>query len=302
LAFSLGAPVGGYSGSALRFGLVDIRPIEVSETVKRFGLKFRRVTRKFQSLEPSNSYADLVTFENEAIFNTIDVPEWFNADELVTIFSQRSVERYEKDTDLKKAVEEIRKATRKGKPLLSFIQYFRNRVESEREHYIEIEADRFLRSSFPLSFYNKLVVFDNTFFNFLEALEDIVRLYESRASYSRNFLMYRRKIAEMQRYIAPMIDDVDKCNFFYSRLKKYVSIWNSKDYKEVFNPEFLDFKKVDLAGYENLYNICSEKLSETRELLLRYKSQGFRKELDSEESTRNMFGKLVMVPSGYLRL
>jgi len=93
-----------------------------------------------------------------------------------------------------------------------------------------------------------------------------------------------------------------KCNFFYSRLKKYVSIWNSKDYNEVFDPEFLDFKKVDLAGYENLYNIYSEKLSETRELLLRYKSQGFRKELDSEESTRNMFGKLAMVPSGSLRL
>ena len=297
-----GAPSIGYSGSALRYGLVDIRPIRVVETIKRFGLKFQRVTRTFESLRPSRSFADLVTFENEAIFGTIEIPKWFDAEKLVKTFSQHSIESYENDTELKEAVESVRKAQRKGRPLLSFVQLINNRFESKRDHYLEIEAKKFLNSNFPLSFYNKLVVFDNTYFTFLKVLEDAVRLCEFRASVARNFDMYKKKINEMKRYISPILDQVDDCSFSYSRLKKYVSIWNSRDYKEIFDPKFLDMKNVDSSIFDKLCNDYSTKLIETRQNLLRYSPEYLQKELDSDKSTKNMFSKLVMLPSSSLSL
>jgi len=286
----------GYSESALRFGLMDIKPIQVIETIKKFGVKFRRITRTFESLEPSKSFSDLVYFDNEAIFGSIEIPKWFDARELVKVHSQNSIEGYEKDADLQREIENVRKAERKGRPLLSFTQFMRQRFESKRDRYLEIEAHRFLTSNFPFSVYNKFVVLDNTYHDFLKILEDIVRMHEFRASTSRNFRMYEKRIDEMKRGISPLIEQFDTCAFSCSRLKKYISIWNSKDYKEIFYPEFLDIKNVDFSVFEKLGKDCNTQLAETRRLLLRYNPEFLHRELDSEDPTTKMFGQLVMLP------
>lgn len=297
-----GAPSIGYSENALRYGLVDIKPITVVENIKRLGLKFRRVTRTFESLQPSKSYADLVTFDNEKIFGTIEIPKWFDAEKLVKAFSQHSIQSYEKDTELKEAVENVKKAERKGRPLLSFTQFMRNRFESKRDYYVEVEAERFLNSNFPLSFFNKLVVFDNTYYAFLKILEDIVRIYEFRASVSRSFDLYTKRFNEMKRHIIPVLDQIDSCWFSYARLKKYVLIWNSKHYEEVLNPKFLDMKNVPSSDFEEICKDYERELIETRQFLLGYSPEYLHKELDSDESTTNMFSKLVMLPSSSLSL
>jgi len=302
LTLTTGAPLSDYSGSALRFGLMEIKPVEVVETIKRFGLKFKRVTRKFESLKPARSFEDFVTFQNETIFNTMQIPKWFDADKLVEVFSQRSIRDYQNDTELKEMVEDVRKAERKGRPLLSFTQFMKHRFESRRDRYLELEAERFLNSSFPLSFYNKFVVFDNTYYDFLKTVEDKVRQYEFLASNARNFLMYRKRFAQMKSKIGPLIEKLDECVFYCTYLKKYVLVWNSKDYKEVLNPEFLNINNVDFSEFEKLCNNFNIKLRETREFVLRYNPEILRKEVDSEEYTTKMFGKLVMLPSSSLNL
>jgi hypothetical protein len=281
---------------------MDIKPIEVVETIKRFGLKFKKVTRTFESLRPVKSYEDLVIFQNEAVFNTIEVPEWFDAEKLVRIFSQQSIESYEKDTELKKAVEYVRTSERKGRPLLSFIQFIKNRFKSERDYYIECEAERFLNSNFPLSFYNKFVVFNNLYWEFLCILEDRVRWHEFRASSARNFLMYQKRIAEMKTEIGPLVDKLDECIFSLICLKRYVIVWNSKEYSEIFSPKFLNINNVDFSKFEKLYNNFITKLRETKELLLYYNPEMLSKEIDLKDYTAKMFGKLVTLPSSSLNL
>jgi hypothetical protein len=281
---------------------MDIKPIEVVETIKRFGLKFKKVTRTFESLKPVKSYEDLVTFQNEAVFNTIEIPEWFDAEKLVRISSQHSIESYEKDIELKNAVENVRTSERKGRPLLSFIQFMKHRFESERDYYLGLEAERFLNSNFPLSFYNKFVVFNNLYWDFLCILEDRVRWHEFRASSARNFLMYQKRIAEMKTEIGPIVDKLDKCIFSLICLKKYVVVWNSKDYNEIFSPKFLNINNIDFSKFEKLYNNFSIELRETKELLLHYNPEILHKEIDSKDYTTKMFGKLVTLPSSSLTL
>lgn len=291
-----------YSGSALRYGLVDIRPVEVVETVKKCGMKFRRVFRRFESLEPSKSFEDLVYSQNTGIFGAIDIPEWFDAEKLVEVFSQHSIKSYENDTEFKKAIEEAKNAERKGRPLTSFIQFARNRFESRRDYYLEIEADRFLRSNFPLSFYNKLVVFDNRYYDFLRILEKIVRQYEFHASCARGFPRYNMYISRMRNEVSPILDQMDSCYLSHTCLKKYVLVWNSKEYEEVLNPEFLDIKNCDSSEFQKIFDNYNSKLRESEEFLLRYNPELLHKELDSKESTTNMFGKLVMIPSSSMNL
>lgn len=295
-----------YSGSVLRFGLVEIKPIEVVETVKRFGIKFKRTFRTFESLQPSQSFSDFVTLNNEIIFAKIDIPDWFEARKLVEIYSQRSIESYEKDTELKKAIEELRKSKKEriGKPLLSFVRFVMNRFESKREQFLETEAERFLTSNFPLSFYKKFVVLHNTFYDFLKVLENLVRIHEFRARYSRGFLMYSRYIEAMKREIRPILDQMDTCLFLFSCLKKYVTVWNAKSYDDIYEgPEFLDIKKLDYSNFEQLNNDFKMKLAETRKFLLNYDPNILQKELKLEnDPTAKMFGALLMLPSSSLSI
>lgn len=287
-----------YSQSALRFGLVDIKPIEVVETVKRFGMKFKRVTRRFENLRPSQSYADFVTLKNELIFGKVDVPKWFDPEKLAKMYSQRSIYFYEKDTELQNAVKEMRESKQIGRPLLSFIRFWISRCESGREKYLEIEAHRFLHSNFPLSFYNRFVVFDNTYRDSLKVLEQIVRIHEFRASSARNFMLYSRHIDRMKRAISPIIDQIETCLFSVSCLKKYIAIWNAKSYDEIHYPEFLDFGKIDYSKFEQLNNDFRITLKATRKLLLDFDSNILQREPKLEsEPTAKMFGKLVMLPS-----
>jgi len=288
-----------FSGNALRYGLLDIRPVEVVEIVKKCGMKFRRIVRGFESLTPEKSYADMILSQDKAILGTIDIPDRFDVEKLADIYLKRSVSIYENDAEFKKVVEEVR---RKERPLLSFVRYAIDRFTSEKDTYLEVEADRFLRSNLPLSFYNKLVVCDNTYYDFLGILENIVRRHEFYATYSRNFAMYSKHMARMKADVSPIIDQMDKCCFLYSRLKKYVLIWNSSDYKQIFNPDFLDIKNLDFNEFTKVFNEYNAKLKETREFLLKYNPEFLHKAIDPEEPTANLFSKLVRLPSSSLVL
>jgi len=290
------------SGNALRFGLINVRPFEVTDTIKRAGLKFRRTRRGYETITQSESFEDLVRTKNGIVFGTIKIPERFDADKLADVFSQHSIECYEKNTELKDAVEKLKNAGRKDRPLTSFIQFFRERFESLREPYLEEEAERYLSSNLPLSFYSKFVVFYNTFSDCLGIMEGIVRNYESRASTSRNFMMHKRIISEMQRRLNPIIDEMDQCDIAESRLRKYVYVWNAKDYDEVFQPEFLDSNRMDQYEYEDLYRDYDSKLRESRRFLSYYDPEIFRRGFDTDTSTTDLFGKLVLLPSGSLSL
>jgi len=290
-----------YSESALRFGLMDIKPVEVVETIKRFGMKFKRTFRRFETLKPSQSYHDFVTLKNGLIFDKIDVPKWFDPEKLVKMYSQRSINFFEKDTALQNTIKEMRESKQIGRPLLSFIRFMISRCESEIEEDLEIEAQRFLHSNLPLSFYNKFVVLNNTYRDSLKVLEQIVRIHEFRARSARNFAVYSKHIDKMKRAASPIIDRIETCLFSASCLKKYVTIWNAKSYDEIHQPEFLDFGKIDYSKFEQLNNDFKIELKATRKLFLDLDSNILQRELKLEsEPTAKMFGKLVMLPSSSL--
>jgi hypothetical protein len=285
-----------YSGSSLRYGLIDVRPIEIRETIKRFGIKFLRITRKFESLRPPETYGDIVAFQNQMVLDSIEIPHWFDADKLIKEFSQHAIENYEKDKEFKNAVERV-KAERTGTPLLSFVQFAKNRFESEMDYYLEIEADRFLRSNFALSFYNRLALFDNTYLGFLRVLEDRVRKYEFLAHYARNFDMQTKRYAEMRAAVGPIIDQIDTNLFCYARVKKYVTVWNAKNYDELQNPKFLDIRNVDYSEFEKIFNEYNKRLTETRQFLLSLDREILSKEIDSSEyPAKAAFSKLLALP------
>jgi hypothetical protein len=287
-----------YSGNSLRYGLIDIKPIEIIETIKKAGIKFQRVIRKFESSHQPRTYGDMVSYQNDIIFSSIRVPDWFDAPELAKFVTKGAIESYEKDVEYKKAVEELKNNKSKSQhPLYSFVQFARARFESEMDSYLTQESERFMRSNLPLSFYNKLVIFDNTYRDFLTALEGIVRKYEFFAGYSRSFQMYGKHISEMKSAIGPIIDQVDLCALSYFRLKNYVAVWNAKDYSEVNNPYFLDMEKFDYAEFSKICEEYNNVLVQTRSQIFTLDQKISLNNLNVDNQARDMFTKLASLPS-----
>jgi len=172
LTFTTVAPLSEHSGSALRFGLLTMKPIQVTETVKKSGLKFRITSTRFEYPQCPNSFEELAKLQNEAVLSTIDIPDWFEFNKLVDVYSEKSISRYNEDKELREMIESIENSERKGRPLLNFIQFMIKRFEAEKVNFVEIEANRFLRSNFPLSFYTKFVVYDKYIMTFSKFLKE----------------------------------------------------------------------------------------------------------------------------------
>lgn len=299
LAIDAFSSLQGYQQSSLRFGLIDLKPIEISESYTLGNVRFRARERKLEHSKPISSYGDLVTFENNAIFNSFSIPKRFNAQELIDYFSKNSIDRFERDTELKQEVENLKRRDRQ-RPYTSFVQFMKERFESRRENYLEIEAERFLSSNFPLSFFNKFTVFNNTYYDFLKITHDIVRSHEFLAAHARSFQMYRKNISVMQRELSPLIDKLDKCSFACGRLKKYVTVWNVESLEEMSEPALFDFKKVDVAEFGQLNDDFKLKLKELRVVLLEQDEGILRKSIDLEDSTAKLFSRLLVMPSSSL--
>jgi hypothetical protein len=288
------------STSVLRYGLLDIKPIEIKETIKRAGIKFIRITRSLESINPQKSYFDFIKLNNEAIFSTIEIPKWFDVEKLIEIFTKRSISFYEADVELKNAVENLKKDKGKPKTLLTFVSFVQERFESAMTDSLQNEALRFLNSNFPLSFFSKFVILDYTILDYLKLLKKIVRHYEIKSNMPRariEFRIYSRVIENMKRQIAPLIDQMDACLFSYKCLKNYIDLWNSTSYEEIFKSKFLDANKLDSSKFNELYENFNSKHMETRKLLLDAAPEIFHRELSLEdEPTARMFSKIVNLP------
>ena len=285
-----------YPQNSLRFGLIDIKPVDITEDAKLGKIKVRVTRTKLQPTKPVSTFEELVVSENNEVFSSITIPERFKVKELANNFSKLSIETFQNDNELQTEIENMKRLDRK-KPFYNFIQFMTERFEKERESHLDIEAKRFLASNFPLTFYHKFIVYENTYYDFLKTLKDIVRTHEFLANYSRNSQMYAKRIATMQHELGPLIDKFDKCSFACTRLKKYVSVWNSETYDELPWPDFLNFERTNLSEFEQLSNDFNIKLKEMRMALLEFNPNIWKKTIDNKDSTTKMIGNLLVLPS-----
>lgn len=305
------SPVGStsvYPTSVLRYGLMDVKPLEIREIVKRAGIKFLRVSRVLRhDFESYKSYGDYITSNNQAIFDTIPIPKWVDTAQLVKMYSERSIKDYEADTEFRKAADSLRQDVKDPRSLSSFIDFVMQRLESLMDDSLKSEAERFLNSNFPLSFFSKFIVLDYTMVDYLKVMKQIVKHYEIRSMMPRarsEFRLFSRIMSEMKEKIAPVIDQMDVCLLPYMRLNRYISLWNSDNYDELFKSKFLDIRKLDYSTLTELDENFKLKHTEARGFLLSVDPKIFHSEVRLEDDpTARMFNELFKssLPTSYPR-
>ncbi len=284
--------------SALRYGLLTIKPIPIEEIVKLKGRKYIKKGISFQQDEQKKTefekFEDFVNFRYAQIFEKMPLPEQFNAEEVIKHFISISLENVKKDKDF------IEHLERKERSLHSYIKFIKDRFERRMTDFFEAEADRFLNSNLPLTFSIQSSMFINTYFKYLLLVTRVVRRFEILTNLPgvRNKIKTTNtELTSMQKELAPIIDKMDLCSIEYATLNLYMQIWSANTCEEIDNPKFIDSRKFEPAYFEEFSLRYDQELKSTRKLLFEI-SRKFEPELfdvkpATETSTNLMLGKLL---------
>lgn len=288
-----------YPSSALRYGLLTVKPIPFDEIVKRHGMKFRERGIRYQPEEQFENYEDYVGFRYEQMFARMPLPKSFPLEKLLEHFVKTATKSYEEDKELQNELK------RKDTSLEGFVNFITNRFESRIPQYYATEASRFYKSNLPLSFFTNLCVFIDTYQKYLALISRIVRRYEllSNLPGTRDPLRSTKAhLDTMKRVLAPLIDKMDQCALDSSSLKLYVCLWSSESFEEIDDPRFLDTGKLDQVYFTEYALSYNTQIRIMRKMLFDlskiYDPDVFNREVSASGSTTTMLSKLVFSDLG----
>lgn len=288
-----------YPSSALRYGLLNVRPIPVEEIVKIGGTKFRRRGIRYKPKEQFEKFEDFVSFRYEQIFARMPLPESFPLEKVLEHFIKRAKKNYEEDEEFQDELKQ------KDASLEGFVNFIKKRYDSRMPQYYENEASRFHRSNLPLSFFTNLCVSIDTYQKYLALISRIVRRYEllSNLPGTRNPLKSTEiNLATMRGVLAPLIDKMDLCTLETSSLKLYVCLWSSESFTEVDDPYFLDANKLDQGYFTEYVLNYNAQIKTMRKMLFdlskMYNPEVFNREVSASGSATTMLSKLLFSDFG----
>ncbi|MDW8041168.1 MAG: hypothetical protein RMJ03_07130 [Nitrososphaerota archaeon] len=283
-----------YPSSALRYALLDVKPIPFEEIVKIKGIKFLKKGIRYEPEKKFDKIEDFVTFRYEQIFSRMPIPEAFSPEYIFDHFVSNTIKKIEEDKELREELE------KKEKSLLGFVDFIQKRFENEISDYYMSEADRFLRSNLPLSFFAQTSMFINTYQKYLSLVKRIVRRYEILSSLGgvRDRLRsHEQQLASMKKVLGPLIDAMDLFCIDALSLKLYVTIWSAESIEEIENPKFLDINKLDPSYFQEYLTSYGVQLKNMRKLIFQmsreYDPEIFKKEVVSGNSETALLSKLL---------
>ncbi len=283
-----------YPSSTLRYGLLHIRPVQIDEIVKISGIPFRRTGIRLEREKKIQKFEDFIDFRYRQILYRMPLPEAFSVDDAFKLFVDRSIERFNKDEELKEELE------RKEKSLLGFVDFVKTRFENSIIGYYEAEADRFLNSNLPLSFFSQTSTFIDTYQKYLILIRRIVRRYEISSSIPGvriRFQHVKTELEKMKNALSPLIDKMDLCSTASLALKLYVCIWSAENFEEIEGPKYIDVDKLDKNYFEEYAVNYITELKNMRKMVFdiskQYEPEILNREVAANDSTTVLLSKLL---------
>ena len=295
----------GLSASTLRVGLLEVRPIEQIETVKRWGLRFRQIRRGLESAGPIRSVEEHMAFVHRAVVDNIVVPNRFSSDALVEYLNKRSISFLSQEKDLQRQIQklhEARKARAGLGALHSFILFMQERDKALERSYLELQAKRFLSSDFPLSFFSDYVIFEDTWDDYLALIAEIVRRHDKLSQMPRarsEYRVYSKVVSDLKRRLSPFIDQMDLCLFRRASLTTYLDICNAETLEEIGRHERTTMSRLDPAEFRRLYDDFRTANTDALRLFVKQDLHPFEAPLEkSDETTRLLTGVIMSYAAG----
>jgi hypothetical protein len=269
------------SVSALRCGFASLKPISVRETIRKWGLKLTTVRWQFEGSASNNdwvkSYPSYVKLLNSAVLERVKLPETVDSQMLADMLTKTSIEQFEKDHELKSALAKVESEKESAGPFMTFTRFLRKRFEEKRAGTVQAKAEMFMHSNLPFSYFSDLVMSNEIYEGFLDALQRKLGLYESvwfKRAYN-NPEQFKRKFREMQASLSPLFDVMERTLFSEKCLNVLVFGSNCKGASSLFSIDFLDIEKIDYAQFERLTHEFDSNLNSCVSLIVSMEPNSF---------------------------
>ncbi len=283
--------------SGLRYGLIEIEPFEEERIVKKFNVRF---TQRVRGFKPSESFNNFLRFNTEAVIGSIALPKHLDQTELVRVISEKRIENFESDVELKKALEEIE--AKKGSKWVRLVSFFLERQRMNLDNIFNAYAALFLASDLPLSFVSDFTDSEVTYTASLEMIAEIVRArsimidyYEPRSNYEK----YRKAFDHMKFELSPIVEQIENTVFRAQALRWYILLSNLESVEKVFEPLEIRRSKTDSKELERLHWEFGQDSMKLRRLIMStdQHSRIFRPLVEDTEY-RSHFSEMVMTLVG----
>lgn len=271
------------SASTLRCGFAGLHPISIKNTVRRWGLKLTTITWQFEKrpnhIDLIENYPSYVAFMNDSVMRKIKLPSAIDPKALEELITKKTLEKFDKDHELKSALSKVEKERDSARPFLEFTRFLRKRFDNERTKDIQSKAGMFMSSNLPFSFFTNLVMANETYEGFLDAMERKVSLYESlwlrRAC--DNPRLFVAKFQEMKNSLNPLFDVMELTSFIQKCLGVLILASNCDDVASFFSVDFVDLKKIDPEQFESLSIEFDKSLESCVSTIIRMEPNSFSK-------------------------
>jgi hypothetical protein len=271
------------SASALRCGFASLHPISVKKTIQRWGLKITTIKWRFESDQGKNdfiqTYPSYVTLLNNSVVSKIKLPSRIDPNAIADILTQKTLEEFNKDKELKSAINKVGKERDSARPFLEFTRFLRKRFEERKAEAIQSKAGMFMSSNLPFSFFTDLVMANEIYEGFLDAMERKINLYESvwLHKFAHDPVRFPKKFQEMKDSLAPLFDVMEISSFTQRCLNVLILASNCDDVSSIFELEFVDFKKIDYEQFVQLSSEFENSLEHCTSTIINMKPDSFSK-------------------------
>jgi len=281
--------------SALRYGLLSVKPIPFEELVKIKGIKYKRTGIRYEPQQQSQfeKFEDFVSFRYEQVMSRMPIPEGFSREQILTHFIAEAIKRAKEDKEFMERIE------KKEGSLLDFVSFIKERYDKHVSEYFQSEAYRFLNSNLPLSFFTQTSMYINTYQKYLALVQRIVRRYEILSGLPgvRNRLKKaENELGIMKKELSPLIDKMDLCSSGSLSLKLYVLIWSAEKIEEIDSPKLLNVNKLDQTYFQEYCLTYNAEIKNMRKMLFnvskRFEPTLFEKDIVANP-TSMMLSKLL---------
>lgn len=288
------------AATALRAGLIDIKPIELKERFKRFGITFTRVRRSFETTAKTDylGYCDTM---NRNVLSFIQVPPRFDQEKVYDILMKMDEEDYEQDTEFKKALKRLteQKSQRSTHidSLISFVTFLKERDTNQMRDRIKMESRMFLRSNLPLDLFSDFVTHKYTLTMCADNILGILKKYRPFLMTGRarsTFIVYQNWFGKMKTELRPVIDQMDDLLFSKYSLVLYLTLASAKTYDEIENIKYLRKESLDQKEYERLRAQFNFDLLNMRKFLFSSRYAPTIPEIKEDDPTTRMLGNILL--------
>ena len=259
------------STAKLRSSLTSITPIRTREVVKHCGMKFSVIRRKYEIPEETKNFDDYSRLQYSMVFNNIKIPERFEIDKLIEIFSERSIEKYNSDREFQKILNTIEdRSVGVLSPFLDMINLFKSRYKNILDEKIYDYSSSVYETNIPFDILTNFVrslKMDGLFLNHLDNILNRYNIWLSSNIARSNVRREKMYNDNMKSEINNLFDIAEPMFFNEKCLKVYLIIWNAINYEKFEETEVLDFSDIPKDDFNRIYEGFKNNMKDLRKYI-----------------------------------